>query len=65
MFVDIKGEKLVGGGGLILNRGNEESEINNISKVTILSDLVKECQSFWERVHNFNSNSEKGKQKPY
>ena len=43
---------------------NEVSEINNISEVTILNDLIKECNLFLERVYKFNSNIEKRKQEP-
>ena len=43
---------------------NEASEINNISEVTILNDLMKECNLFLERVYKFNSNIEKRKQEP-
>ena len=42
----------------------EDSEINNISKVTILNKLIKECKLFLERVQKFNSNIEKRKQEP-
>ena len=38
---------------------NEENEINSISKVTILNDLVQECKAFLERVQKFDSNIEK------
>ena len=37
------------------------SEINSISKVAILNDLIKECKSFLERVQKFNSNIDKRK----
>ena len=40
------------------------SEINSISKLTILNDLIKECKSFLERVQKFNSNIEKRKHEP-
>ena len=40
---------------------NENSEINSISKVNILNDLIKECKSFLERVKKFNSNIERKK----
>ena len=42
----------------------EESEINSISKVTILNDLMKECKSFLGRVQKFNDNIEKRKHEP-
>ena len=39
-----------------------ESEINSISKVTTLDDLIKKCKSFLERIRKFNKNTHKGKQ---
>ena len=43
---------------------NEENKINSIIKVTILNDLIKECQYFLEKVQKFNSNIEKTKHEP-
>ena len=43
---------------------NEEGDINSITKVTILNDLIKECKSFLERVQKFDSNIEKRKHEP-
>ena len=41
---------------------NEDSEINSISKVTTLDDLIKECKSFLQRIQKFDNNTEKRKQ---
>ena len=43
---------------------NEKNEINRISKVTILNDLIKECKYFLERVQKFNSNIQETKHEP-
>ena len=40
------------------------NEINSISKVTILNDLIKESKCFLEKVQKFNSNIEKRQQEP-
>ena len=40
---------------------NEENEINSISKVTILNELIKQCKPILERVQKFNSNIQKRK----